>query len=90
MNGRGPDPAELALDSFKRELLNFRRLGAKTIRAADDLLKARAALTREAGVEIHIDAERELLTLLRMRDDVPYWNPPLPEAFIEERKTAVG
>ena len=84
MNGRGPDPAELALDAFKRELLRFRELGAKTLRAADDLLKARAELTRTAGVEIHIDAERELRALLQMRDDVPFWHRPVPEPL--ERK----
>jgi hypothetical protein len=71
--GRGPEPAELALDGFKRELLNFRELGAKLLHAADDLLAAEDALYKVAGVVARPQFERELGAVLAMRRGEPFW-----------------
>lgn len=73
-DSRFPDPAAVALDSFKRELVRFRGHGRALLKSADSLLAARAALVRDAGLEVRIEVERELQAVLDMRDDVPFWD----------------
>ena len=79
--GRGPDPAALALDKFKRELLAFRDAGAKLLHAADTLLVATQELHDAAGVDARIDVERELATVLQMRRGDAFWDRPIAEPF---------
>jgi hypothetical protein len=78
-DSRLPTPATVALDSFKRDLLRFRELGAQLLHAADDLLASKALLVRDAGLDVRIDVERELRAVLQMRDHAPYWERPVPE-----------
>jgi hypothetical protein len=78
--GRPPNAAAMAFDSYKRELLAFRELGAQLLRTTDKLLAAEARLLAEANVAVSQEGlERELQTVLAMRRGTPFWDRPEPE-----------